>query len=453
MSKKKAWIIGYVVIIVLGIIIISVAGNTMKSKEPESDNTQIEETAEADLRIDDYTQEEITDASQKAALDYNFTESDGVLETGEGVNRITKETGTAERLEREEKARAERKRLEEEEKKRKEEARKKAEEERYAEEKEFEKQVEEEVGIDDPNYIIRKNIILDMDYADDVDDVCALRIASTLHRKQDINLLAVMLCVSNENAPKAAHAQLTYEGLKNIPIGRSSVDLEDPNAYWGGFVSKYFDEASYISMNATDLYIKMLEEGAVNGKTRIITTGYLTNIAELLKSTWGYAAVCNYVECIYITGGVYPSGDDYNFTNHPEAAEAIRYVQENSPVPLIFSTQATVSIGDDIIKCGDEIIKSDPDMKDPITLAFNGFATEKGVSLSEGRIAWDPMCVWAACMPEGETNIALTPAKITFNAAGGNTIDSSGGFNCQILTPLLHNVTWYKNELNRLLTL
>ena len=55
------------------------------------------------------------------------------------------------------------------------------------------------------------NIIIDLDFSTDVDDVCAVRMATSLDKMEKINLQGVMLCVTGENNVSAMYGLLSHE--------------------------------------------------------------------------------------------------------------------------------------------------------------------------------------------------------------------------------------------------
>ncbi|MBQ5875990.1 MAG: hypothetical protein IIW60_08995, partial [Alistipes sp.] len=125
-----------------------------------------------------------------------------------------------------------------------------------------------------------KPLILDVDFSTDVDDVCAVRIATALDDQGVIDLKCVGYSVRGENNLQAMRGMLLHEGKDDVPIGRSSVDIPDTSPYWS-LMTRHDDGKGEV-MDAVKLYRKILAES--KRRVDIITTGYVTNIELLLKS-------------------------------------------------------------------------------------------------------------------------------------------------------------------------
>ena len=68
-----------------------------------------------------------------------------------------------------------------------------------------------------------KPVILDVDMCTDVDDVCALRIATALDDAGVISLRGVAYSVRGSNNIEAMRGMLVYDGKRRVPIGRTAV--------------------------------------------------------------------------------------------------------------------------------------------------------------------------------------------------------------------------------------
>ena len=297
-----------------------------------------------------------------------------------------------------------------------------------------------------------KNVILDLDYNSDVDDVCALRLASQMHCAGSIRLQAVGLSTSGDAPAKAAHGQLCYDGLGDIPIGTSSVTVETGSPYWDEFISAFFYEGNYVHADAVSLYKQKLREcGARNETVRFVTTGFVTNLAALLKDPEGYDLVRDHADSFYITGGGWKQGSDFNFVFTPATAEAIKYVVDYSPVPVVFSTNMSIR-GErgDVMMCGASMMKKDTDGDDPVTRAFRAYERENNTSLSGGRFAWDPMCTWVACMnDDAATKTHLVPMKVYIDGSNGYNqfYPEAADTNCKVIFRDSEDLGWYQGQL------
>ena len=258
--------------------------------------------------------------------------------------------------------------------------------------------------------------ILDMDFCTDVDDACALRVAANLHKMGVINLRAVGLCVTGGNNLQAANGLLEYSGVHNIPIGRSSQPIPDSSPYWG-ILSQY--SKNMVAQNSVSLYRSIIWQEICNGNNpvTICTTGYVTNLADLMKSEadgvipyTGIELLCMNNTRIFITGGSYPDGMDNNFFYEEEAREAIYWIVHNYGGRLYFiqnNCGGPITVGDTLQK--DSKYKNDPLVK-----SLEAWGT------TNGRAGWDPVAVWIAAQNHPEDIGMLTePVSVWINRYTG----------------------------------
>ncbi len=291
----------------------------------------------------------------------------------------------------------------------------------------------EEEPVYDPMWVI-----LDMDYFSDVDDVCALRIADMMHREGIISLKAVMACSDDPRCPKAIRAQLLYDGLSEVPVGKNTerdpVPVSD-SPYWEDLISFYPSEVEDTSYpDAYDLYLSVLEEASSEGKkVRIITTGFLNNLAALLSDTeYGRELFRNNVDDLYITGGeLSDPGHDFNFCYNSATKNAANYVCDHIPpeVRTVYSTYYSVERKGGWIRCGGPIREYAP--SDPVAVAFEDyFRYAPHMAHASGQIAWDPFCVWCACLNDNPaagkrtTHTYLHPLYMYIDPSGANYLST-----------------------------
>ena len=310
------------------------------------------------------------------------------------------------------------------------------------------------VEVDDS--VLCRNMILDMDYASDVDDVAAMRVAAQMHRFRRIELKAVMLSVPFEDAAKALHGQLRYEGLRSMPIGVSGPSAGVTSPFWDKFIEKYYDSTGFDKRDSVELYKEILRDCASrNEKVRIVTTGFLVNIEKLLRDSEGYSLVDQCVEDIWITGGSFPGqGMDYNFYISEETRVAAKYVFENSPVELVYSVGQMVSDGGGRnVLCGGTIYGMDSSDTDPIRVAYKAYEQAGGADLSKGHMSWDPMCVWAASLSNGETQTKIVGINGSFDDVGRNNFVAANNPLRGVLQRTSEDLDWYSGQLDYYLNL
>ena len=291
---------------------------------------------------------------------------------------------------------------------------------------------------------IPKPLILDMDFCTDVDDACALRVAATLHKMGKIDLKAVCLCVTGGNNLAAANGLLEHDGVHNIPIGRSSQDIPDTSPYWG-ILSQYSSNLQVIDSVKLYRYIISTSPTPVT----IVTTGYVTNLADFMKSQpdeispkTGLELVRDNVAEIYIQGGGYPEGLDNNFFYEEEARAALDTILQICTKPLYFIQANTGGP----VTCGADLQENAEYKNDPVTKALEAFGT------SNVRAAWDPMAVWIASSNNlAECGVAAARTDIKFNKyTGANKfVDSPTGAHYRVYRTS-DNLKWYSNRLDEL---
>ena len=325
------------------------------------------------------------------------------------------------------------------------------------------------------------DLIIDLDYNSDVDDTAALRIAAMLDRMGRVHLKAAMASTGGEKVCKALHAQLSYDGYGNVPIGASAQNTPGGSPYWDDLIDHYFTAGDYRVYNSVELYKSVLremdsiekekekerkrykkkfecsddelpEELKSVQKIKIVTTGYLVNVAGLLQDPEGYSLVSRYVDSVWVTGGVYMQGDDHNFICTTDIAESARYVLAQCPVTLIFSSSASIDNEDgSSIFCGAGIQHLDTAGRDPVAMAYRDYGKANNTSMVGGRYAWDPFCLWAACLPMEETLTHLEYINLSIDHTGRNRFTYDLPANCQIIRRNSDEQGWYTSQLEQLI--
>ncbi|MCR5250465.1 MAG: hypothetical protein K6E50_07665 [Lachnospiraceae bacterium] len=343
------------------------------------------------------------------------------------------------------------------------------------------------------------DLIVDLDYNSDVDDTAALRIAATLSNMGKVKIHAVMASTGGEDVCKALHAQLSYDGYGSVPIGAAVQDIPGGSPYWDELIGRYFNPADYKVCNSVELYKKVLreldavekekekerkrlkeeykeqkeayEEAVKRGeepeelpefelppeleeteKLRIVTTGYLVNVAGLISDPEGNKLMSKYVDSVWITGGIYLQGEDHNFVVTQECADAAQLVLKFSPVPLVYSSSASVDAeGVGTIFCGSGIQHLDTAGRDPVAIAFRAYGKANDTPMNGGRYAWDPFCLWAASVLPEESQTHLEPVHLNLGDKGYNTFRYDLPANCRIIRRNSDDLGWYAQQLELLI--
>ena len=291
-----------------------------------------------------------------------------------------------------------------------------------------------------------KPFIVDLDFCTDVDDACAVRVATSLDKQGVIELKAMMLCTTGENNVEALNGILTYDGYGALPIGTSAYDIPDVSPYWN--LCSQYKSPEINKENSTTLYRKILANS--DKKITIVTTGYLSNIKALLESQPdsisdknGVELVQEKVEALYITGGSYTEGYDNNFWFVQEARDGLMSVVKNCRAPYYLITNNNGAP----IKCGGLIQQVDVNRVDPISKSLDAFGT------SDGRAAWDPMSVWIAALPMEQTRTTLEFKNMSFDVSTGfiQFGEDKAIPNVPRIQRIDDNYDWYRTQLDELL--
>lgn len=300
------------------------------------------------------------------------------------------------------------------------------------------------------NYQSKKPIpfILDMDFSTDVDDVCALRLANNLHKQGIINLKAVGLCTSDINNQnlKAVNGLLSYDGITGIQIGFSHQFIQDSSPYWD-VLDDYYNPDNYYCSDAVYLYRYII----ANSKepVTICTTGFLNNIADLVKSQPDFISPLTGKELlkenktkIFITGGE-PNAWSNNLSFYPQSREATKYLINN--LENLYFIQSDTG---GAYVCGDNLQTDERYKEDPVAKclwAFNGCPC--------GRFAWDPTAVWIAAIQDFDyCNMNIESIDMIYDEETGinQFITNKNGIHNRIYRRH-NNLDFYKEIINNLI--
>lgn len=261
-------------------------------------------------------------------------------------------------------------------------------------------------------------IILDADMSTDVDDVTAVRIAQELEYQGLCKIIGFAYCSKNPsgNNIKAAEGLMDFAGLYDVPISKAAVSYEYGGSgdYWG-VLWQYKTVDHTVYDNAVDMYKDVID--SYDGTIRIVTTGFLTNIRELLKDSEGYELVKNKVDSIYIAGGEY-QGLCYNLSYDETRISSTDYVVKNSPVPIYFAMDVLGAI-----RCGGHLTSIDINDSDILSKAYAKFGLEDGQNYGN----CDGTAVYCAVTQDTEYGgyFEALPCTFSINYNNGGVITSS----------------------------
>ena len=188
-------------------------------------------------------------------------------------------------------------------------------------------------------------IIFDTDMGPDYDDVGAITILHALAAKGECEILATMASDGYPYIAPTIEVFNRYFQKPTIPIGVPGPDAPKfscPNHWNDSLTMKYLPKlktnADYPS--ATEVYRKVLA-AQKDQSVVIVTVGFLSNLADLLKSgpdqfskLSGKELVAKKVKKWVAMAGAFPEGSEFNVKQHAKASE---YVIKNWPTPILFS--------------------------------------------------------------------------------------------------------------------
>lgn len=170
-----------------------------------------------------------------------------------------------------------------------------------------------------------KNIILDTDLYNEIDDQIAL--AYVLKSKDALNLEAVTIApfTKGEYNTKTS-IDKSYEVAKKI--FKMCNEENDEIIYKGAI--KYFKDDSSQTNEAVN---KIIQIASKNSKTYILSIGCITNIALAIKKE---PSIINKIEVIWLgTNFLFMKNNDFNFR---QDVEAVRYVLDSKVKITIIPT-------------------------------------------------------------------------------------------------------------------
>lgn len=188
-------------------------------------------------------------------------------------------------------------------------------------------------------------VIFDTDIESDVDDVGSTALIHHLMDQGEANIIAMGVSAQFESCASCLDALNTFFGRPDIPIGVPKVAGAPAreSKYTGPVTKEYPHDLPANPKEIADVvqvYRKALTE-AEDGSVVMISVGYLTNFASLLKSEGdsisklnGRELVAKKVKAWVCMGGAFPNGHEWNIK---EDAPASIYAIEHWPTPIYFS--------------------------------------------------------------------------------------------------------------------
>jgi inosine-uridine nucleoside N-ribohydrolase len=245
-------------------------------------------------------------------------------------------------------------------------------------------------------------IILDTDIAGDYDDVGAVAVLHNLADKNEAEILAVMSCNAFPTTVPTISVLNEYFGRPEIPIGVTKEEWPNkdcPQKWAEAIIARYPHsvKSNDAAPDAVELYRKILSSQPDTSVT-IVTVGFFTNLANLLKSSGdayseltGRELVKKKVkQLVSMAAGIEQgkeSGREYNvYVDAPSSKK----VFEDWPTPV---TLSGFEIGERILT-GIKLIHNESIKDSPVKDAYE-IALKKDNN-TKGRMSWDQTAVLVA---------------------------------------------------------
>jgi pyrimidine-specific ribonucleoside hydrolase len=239
-------------------------------------------------------------------------------------------------------------------------------------------------------------VIFDTDMGPDYDDVGAIAILHAFADSGQAKILATIASTRHPNVAATLSVFNTYFKRPEIPVAvpaKGALELKDFQ-HWTDTVTNSYPHAikdNEAARDATDLYREILAAQADHSVT-IITVGFFTNLAALLKSTGdkhsdldGVALVKKKVKVLVSMAGKFPAGKEFNVDRDSKSSVE---VAEHWPGKIIFSGfEIGQKIHSGLPLVNNAAIKNSP-VKDVFRIAIPMDKQD-----SAGRMSWDETAV------------------------------------------------------------
>ncbi len=271
-------------------------------------------------------------------------------------------------------------------------------------------------------------VIFDTDFGPDYDDVGAITLLHAFADSGNIKILATGASNRYSNICAALSVFNTYFNRSQIPIGivkGRAVELGNPQHWSDSVIAKYPHPVRSNDQvpDAVSVYRQQLAKQPDHSVV-IITVGFLTNMAHLLKSSPdafsplpGKDLVRKKVKELVSMGGSFPNGTEFNISRDERSSE---YTYDNWPTPVVFTG---FQIGMKI-HCGLPLIHNQAIRNDPVKDVFR-ISIPLAREDSLGRMSWDETAVLIA-VKGWKPFYNAVKGRIVVLPDGSNSWDTSG---------------------------
>lgn len=269
-------------------------------------------------------------------------------------------------------------------------------------------------------------IIFDTDMGPDYDDVGALAVLHALAAEGECDILATMSSNGHSTAAPTIEVINRYFGRSDVPIGvpgSHAPDFTADNGWNDSLITRFLPgpKTNEDYPPAIELYRKILA-GMPDSSVTIVTVGFMSNLAELLKSRpdrysplSGRELVGKKVKQYVAMAGMFPQGREFNvFTDAASSAEVFRHW----PGTILFTG---FEIGNKI-HTGGRTAQSEAE-NSPVQWAYEFcLETFEGKKV-DGRPSWDQTAVLCAIRPADKYFYVNGPGRFVMEDEGANHWD------------------------------
>ena len=266
-------------------------------------------------------------------------------------------------------------------------------------------------------------VIFDTDMGPDYDDVGAITLLHAFADRGKATILATIASTKYEGVAAVLNVLNTYFKKPQIPIAvpKGNAVTKKDWQHWSDTLIQNYPHTIQNNNDvpdAVDLYRQVLSKQPDKSVT-IITVGFLTNLANLLKSQpdkysklTGKELIDKKVKSLVSMAGRFPKGREFNIYMDSTSA---KYVYENWSTPVIFSGW---EIGEKI-KTGLPLVNNKSIQNSPVKDVFR-ISIPQDPQDKAGRMSWDETAVLVGVLGH-QPYYKLVPGTIKITADGNNT--------------------------------
>jgi inosine-uridine nucleoside N-ribohydrolase len=295
-------------------------------------------------------------------------------------------------------------------------------------------------------------VIFDTDMGPDYDDVGAIAMLHAFADNGEAEILATMASTKYEGVASVLDVLNTYFQKPDIPIGvpkGNALLLKDFQHWTDTLIAKYPHslKSNKEAPDVVRLYRKILSRQPDTSVT-LITVGFLTNIAAVLRSLpddispmTGEELLHRKVKRMVSMAGKFPKGLEFNIE---EDSNSAIFAFNRLKVPIVFSG---FEIGDKILT-GLPLVNDKKVQHSPIKDVYS-ISIPKAESDRNGRMSWDQTAVLVAVKGYSPF-FKVKSGTIVVNKDGSNVWDDGGSGHHHLITIRPHEeVRTYIDSLMR----